>query len=429
MNYEEAVQFLNEIPMFSDRGVAAANFDLSRMHRFCNKLGNPHLHFPSVLVAGTNGKGTVCRMLASVYSEAGYKTGLYTSPHLLDVRERFHINRDQINKDLFASFFEMYGSFIRENRFTYFEVTTALAFWWFSSENTDLAMIEVGLGGRLDATNVLHPLVSVITSIGKDHMDILGNSITQIAREKAGIIKPNGTVIIGNLSEQAKSAVQDEAHKKEARLMGYNGEDEPELWTPESKEGFTKNHDAVIKHTDLINKRISGMVVDTISSHFPVSQEQFTRGLSKWRDRYSAHGSFEKLMKERNWYFDGAHNQDATKELVRHMKRIAPPEEWHVVLSFLKDKLTEEVTELWMDFPNVYLYAMEHERAADAEWMKKLFDEGVVLQNRDMAIEKLQSLETQLVIFSGSFYFYRVVKNWMGTLASADQINPPTQSK
>ena len=429
MNYEQAVQFLNEIPMFSDRGIAAANFDLSRMHRFCSKLGNPHLHFPSVLVAGTNGKGTVCRMLASVYSEAGYKTGLYTSPHLLDVRERFHINRDQIDKDLFVSFFEMYGSFIRENRFTYFEVTTALAFWWFSSENTDLAIIEVGLGGRLDATNVLHPLVSVITSVGQDHMDILGDSVTQIAREKAGIIKPNGTVIIGDLSEQAKSAVQDEAQKKDASLIGCSGDNEPELWISKGGKEFIKNHDAVIKNTDLINMRVSGLVVNTISGYFPVSEEQLIVGISKWRRRYPAHGSFQKLMRGRDWYFDGAHNQDATKELVHHMKSIAQPDEWHVVLSFMKDKLTEEVSELWKDFPNIYLFAMGRERAADAEWMKKKFEDGVVLQNRDKAIEKLQSLETQLVIFSGSFYFYTVVKNWMGTLASADQINPPTQSK
>jgi dihydrofolate synthase/folylpolyglutamate synthase len=169
--------------------------------------------------------------------------------------------------------------------------------------------------------------------------------------------------------------------------------------------------------------------VDTINGHWPVSKEQFKTGLSKWRKRYPAHGSFERLMKKREWYFDGAHNQDATNELVRQMNSIAPPEEWYVVLSFMKDKLTEEVSELWRSFPNIYLYAMSRERAAEAEWMKFIFKKGVVLQNRNMAIEKLRSLETELVIFSGSFYFYSVVKNWMGTLDSADQFNLPAQSK
>jgi len=156
-------QKLSTIPMFSKKGAGAANFDLSGMRRFCNLMGNPQNNFPSVHVAGTNGKGTTCRMLASIYHEAGYRVGLYTSPHLSDVRERFLVDGNMIDPSELNVFLDAYWRIIKEQKFTYFEITTAIAFWYFSRSNVDIAIIETGLGGRLDATNVIHPYASVIT--------------------------------------------------------------------------------------------------------------------------------------------------------------------------------------------------------------------------------------------------------------------------
>src|SRR6056297_2643907 len=287
-------QKLSTIPMFSKKGAGAANFDLSGMRRFCNLMGNPQNKFPSVHVAGTNGKGTTCRMLASIYHEAGYRVGLYTSPHLSDVRERFLVDGNMIDPSELNVFLDAYWRIIKEQKFTYFEITTAIAFWYFSRSNVAIAIIETGLGGRLDATNVIHPYASVITSIGLDHTDILGNTIAEIAKEKAGIIKKNVPVVAGSLPAEAVQVTKAVADKENA----------PYYQADSILESFQNNTlkitssageivDLIIhsgKQTDAKNALAAITVTNILQTHFPVIPEAVKNGVENVNQHYPGKG-------------------------------------------------------------------------------------------------------------------------------------------
>ncbi|MFH0947547.1 MAG: folylpolyglutamate synthase/dihydrofolate synthase family protein [Elusimicrobiota bacterium] len=213
MNYLQAVAFVENLGEFS------YDFDLTRIINFLEKLGNPQDNIKTIHVAGTNGKGSVCAYISTVLQKAGYKVGLYTSPHLLDIRERIQINREYIPKSVFANFVSNYSPSPIPCPLTYFELLTAMAFWYFERERVDFAVIEVGLGGRLDATNVIkNPLVSVITNISLEHTKYLGNTISKIAKEKAGIIKNNGFVVTGT-SGIALQTIKKIAKIKNARVI------------------------------------------------------------------------------------------------------------------------------------------------------------------------------------------------------------------
>lgn len=414
--------YLDSIPKFSKAGKTAANFDLNRMRNFCDRMGNPQNDFKSIHVGGTNGKGTVCRMTASVYQQAGYKVGLYTSPHLLNVRERFQINAKQIESDLLLEFFDLYEEYTRQSGFTYFEITTAIAFWYFSKMNVDIAVLEVGLGGRLDATNVVTPEVSVITSIGLDHTDILGGTIEAIAFEKAGIIKKDRPVIIGELPQEAEEVVRSVAESNHSKVLKTDDlnavyqNQEIQLWDVSPKITIdSKNW----KEIDAVNVAIVYKIVETLTSVFPLNWNTFAEGIERVKSRFLNHAVFEELSAEKKWYFDGAHNEQSVKTLTNHLLELAPANQWSVVLSFMGDKLNTKIAGLWNKFPDIYLYEMEGERSASMETMKSYFPSARVIQNHQF----LQSdhFKSELVIFSGSFYFYSIVSNWMGAIASADQ--------
>ena len=196
MTYKETTDWLfSQLPMFQNQGASAYKNDLSNIILLDNYLQNPHKKFKTIHVAGTNGKGSTSSLLASVLQEAGYKVGLYTSPHLKDYRERIRINGNVISEDYVVDFVSKHKSFFDRNQLSFFEMTVGLAFDYFANEDVDVAIIEVGMGGRLDATNIITPLVSVITNIGLDHTQFLGNTLTKIANEKGGIIKNNIPVV------------------------------------------------------------------------------------------------------------------------------------------------------------------------------------------------------------------------------------------
>jgi dihydrofolate synthase/folylpolyglutamate synthase len=202
MTYEETLEFLySQLPAYHRIGKAAYKEDLSNSVSFDNHLGSPHRNYKTIHVGGTNGKGSVSHILASVFMEAGYKTGLYTSPHLVDFRERIKINGKMIPKIMVVNFLKKHSSFIEKLKPSFFEMTVALAFDFFSREKVDVAVIEVGLGGRLDSTNIITPVLSVITNIGHDHMDLLGDTVEKVSIEKAGIIKQGVPVVIGETQE------------------------------------------------------------------------------------------------------------------------------------------------------------------------------------------------------------------------------------
>src|SRR4051794_8630979 len=205
MTYQEAIDYLmSTLPMFSRIGKAAYKTDITNTVKLCAFLDNPHLNFKSVHIAGTNGKGSTSHMLASVLQTAGYKTGLYTSPHLKDFRERIRINGELCKEDFVVDFTQRIQPVIDEIDPSFFEITVAMAFDYFARAEVDIAVIEVGLGGRFDSTNIIVPELSVVTNIGWDHMNLLGNTLGEIAFEKAGIIKPNVPVVIGEAIAETK---------------------------------------------------------------------------------------------------------------------------------------------------------------------------------------------------------------------------------
>src|SRR6186997_222301 len=205
MNYLQTIEYLfSRLPMYSRIGAAAFKKDLTNTITLCEYLGNPHKEFKSIHVAGTNGKGSVSHMLAAILQTAGYKTGLYTSPHLKDFRERIKVNGKEISEKFIVAFTEKIKPLIEEIEPSFFEITVAMAFDYFAQEKCDIAIIETGLGGRLDSTNVITPELSVITNIGMDHMNILGDSLEKIAFEKAGIIKKNIPVVIGEVLPETR---------------------------------------------------------------------------------------------------------------------------------------------------------------------------------------------------------------------------------
>lgn len=204
MTYEETLDYLfNQLPMYQRIGKAAYKADLTTTLQLDSYFNHPHTSFKSIHVAGTNGKGSTSHMLAAVLQQAGYKVGLYTSPHLKDFRERIRINGEPIGKQEVVDFVEQHRGIFEELQPSFFEMTAALAFYHFAREKVDVAVVEVGMGGRLDSTNIIHPLLSIITNIGLDHTEFLGDTIEKIAAEKAGIIKPDTPVVVGEWNEES----------------------------------------------------------------------------------------------------------------------------------------------------------------------------------------------------------------------------------
>lgn len=215
MNYQQTIDYLyNQLPMFSKQGASALKHDLLNTRELCTILGHPENRFPSVHIAGTNGKGSSSHMLAAVLQQAGYKTGLYTSPHLYDFRERIKINGAMIPENRVVEFVERLRAKIDTIQPSFFELTVAMAFAYFAEEKVDIAIIETGLGGRLDSTNVITPVLSLITNISFDHMNVLGDTLQQIAYEKAGIIKPDVPVVISETQPETAPVFYDAADQR-----------------------------------------------------------------------------------------------------------------------------------------------------------------------------------------------------------------------
>ena len=418
----DVYKWLNEIPMFGKTGASAANFSLRSIRRFCAELGNPQNTYPTIHVAGTNGKGTTCQMLASVCQSAGYKTGLYTSPHLLDYRERFRVNAAQITEQDLLRFFRRFDELLKRYSLTYFEISTAIAFWFFEQQKVDIAIIETGLGGRLDATNIITPEVSVITSVGLDHTDILGDSLGKIAKEKGGIIKPKKPVVVGRLKDEAMDVMKEIAAEKKSDL--YNADSLMPKFksgkiTLQSGEKKLKIDAAGRSKIDAVNCAVAYETVRLLKNRFAVSDENFVHGIEQMPVRFPYHGHFEQLHPELNWFFDGGHNHESVSVLVEQLGDIAPMQEWTLVLSMMRDKMSPDVLNQLQNFKSVYLYPQEQERAATFDELKSSFPSGVHLKADNRLPENwIEKHKTELVIFGGSFYFYNVVRRWMGAIAT-----------
>lgn len=434
--YDEALGEILKIPMFGNAGMAAMNYSLDRMHRWCRHLGNPQKKLPIIHVAGTNGKGTTCRMLAAVYEQAGYRTALYTSPHLTDLRERIRYQLQMIPKDAVLTFCRENHAALKDDTPTFFELLTLLAFWYFEKEHAEIAIIETGLGGRLDATNIITPQCTVITSIGMDHCDILGDTLAKIAAEKAGIIKPDIPLILGELPQEAREVIIEHAEAMKAPVTEplpstrvkkgtWEQVSSPAPPTPPSPSNLASASISKDRPpTDRINQTIVKNTVRALQKTFPVSDLALHEGLTHWHERIGPHANFEKMAcfesetaLPRTWYFSGAHNLQAWEDLTSHMNAIAPPSEWTVVVTLMSDKIAPSMREIFEPYRKLYLYAMDSERAATSDMLQQTLPWGTIIQEpSEIPTQSKQKERSGLVIFTGSLYFYSTVERWVQTI-------------
>ena len=336
MTYQEATDFLfSSLPMYQRVGNKAFKADLNNIIRLCEALGNPHTQFKSIHVAGTNGKGSASHIIASVLQEAGYKTGLYTSPHLKSFTERIRINGRPIEEAGVASFVENIQEIIKEMVPSFFEMTVALAFEYFASQKVDVAVIEVGLGGRLDSTNIITPEVCLITNIGLDHTDTLGDSLEKIAFEKAGIIKTQVPVVIGTRQEETAPVFQQVAKERKAPLHFAPQAEHPQYELDLKGNYQQKNLPGVLALLRILNEQSWGL-----------NDEVIRAGLRKVIQNTGLKGRWQTLRKEPLTICDTGHNIDGIKALVHQIKSLTY-EQLFLVLGFVNDKQVGEILGLF----------------------------------------------------------------------------------
>jgi dihydrofolate synthase/folylpolyglutamate synthase len=406
---KEVWSYLDSIPKFQDKGASAANFELENISKFCSLIGDPQNKFPSIHVAGTNGKGTTCHLLEAIYKHGGYKTGLFTSPHLLLYNERFRISGIEVADEKILHFFQRYEEELRKSKLTYFEISTALAFWLFAEEQVDLAIIETGLGGRLDSTNIITPEVSIITSVGLDHQQILGNTEVEIAKEKAGIIKDTVPVILGNISGEVESAILDTAELKKAGVTKASD------LKPEWSNGLFSIPDRNIAvQTQLkeeVNKWNIAAVyhcIQILDDRFKLSESDFRKSVSNFQ---GVAGRFERLHNDRDWYFSGAHNEQALQSTLLTAEKLSKDKQAVVIFSLMGDKMSSEVLSLLNELENKYYFELPSERAGSYKELSEHIKAELIEESTQKSI--LKEFESSLVIFTGSFYFYSTVKRWV----------------
>lgn len=382
MTYEETLEYMYKaLPMYQRIGSAAYKADLENAYELDKLTGHPHKSFKTIHVAGTNGKGSVSHMLASVYQKAGYKTGLYTSPHLADFRERIKIDGKLISKDYIIKFIQRNQCFYEMIHPSFFEMTVFMAFCYFKTEKVDIAIIETGLGGRLDTTNIISPIASVITNIGIDHTQFLGNTIKEISKEKAGIIKLATPVVISETAEMSKMVFNARACLMEAPIYYADQEYTYEYSTRTTNNTinhrYTNNKQAVSIETDLLgtyqHKNIRAVLktLEQTNSKIPVSAEALSEGLKKVRASTGFLGRWQEVAFNPLTICDIAHNIEGLTEILDQIKNTAH-KKLHMVLGFVNDKNIEEIIKLLPANASYYFTKSSIPRSADPEEIQAL---------------------------------------------------------
>jgi dihydrofolate synthase/folylpolyglutamate synthase len=343
MNYLETTDWMfSQLPMYQLQGASAYKKDLTNTVLLLNHLDNPQKKLQCIHVAGTNGKGSTSHMLASILQEAGYKVGLYTSPHLKDFRERVKINGQEISKEFVCDFINSNKTFFETNDISFFEMSVGLAFSYFEQEQVDISIIEVGMGGRLDATNVITPLVAVITNIGLDHTQFLGNTLAAIAAEKAGIIKPNIPVVIGEYTPDTKPVFLAKAKETNSEIY------------------FASDLIQTIYKSDLIgdyqeqNKKttLQTIAVLTASTSFKANTSAVSNGLQHVVKNTGLQGRWQQLKDSPKTICDTAHNKEGLAIVLNQIKK-EKHKQLHIILGVVNDKNLDEILPL---FPKEAIY-------------------------------------------------------------------------
>lgn len=359
MTYKETTDWMfSQLPMFQMQGASAYKKDLTNTHLLVEHLKHPETKFKSIHVAGTNGKGSTSSMIASILQEAGYKVGLYTSPHLKDFRERIRINGEMISEDFVVDFISENKSFFEANQLSFFEMTVGLAFDYFAKEQVDVTVIEVGMGGRLDSTNVITPLVSVITNIGFDHTQFLGDTLPKIATEKAGIIKSNIPVVIGEYSEETKPVFLDKAKFENAPL--YFAQDNPEV----------AYECALLGDYQVHNKKTVIQAIDLLKSEFNIDENHIKLGLKNVIRNTGLLGRWQILNKAPFTVCDSAHNSHGLRIVLNQIQKHSF-ETLHVILGVVNDKDLDSILPLFPKNAKYYFCKPNVPRGLDAEILKQ----------------------------------------------------------
>jgi dihydrofolate synthase / folylpolyglutamate synthase len=361
MNYQETINWMfNQLPMYQLQGASAYKKDLTNAHLLSNHLGNPEKNIKCIHVAGTNGKGSTSHMLASILAEAGYKVGLYTSPHLKDYRERIKINGMDISEKFVCDFINTNKVFFEANDMSFFEMTVGLAFDYFAKEKVDIAIIEVGMGGRLDATNIITPLISVITNIAFDHTQFLGNTLEAIAFEKAGIIKPGVPVVIGEFTPETKPVFLSKANENNSEIYF-------------ASELILENHPSdLIGDYQIHNKKTVLQTIRIINSQkdFKISENQIKSGLLNVKKNTGLQGRWQQLGEFPKIICDTAHNKNGLEIVMKQIQK-EQFETLHIVLGVVNDKDLNEILPLFPKNAIYYFCKPTIPRGLDAKILKE----------------------------------------------------------
>ena len=373
--YQETIDYLfSRLPMFSRIGAAAYKADLTNTIKLCEFIGNPHLRFKSIHIAGTNGKGSVSHMLAAILQTAGYKTGLYTSPHLKDFRERIKINGEMVSEDFVTGFTERIKPLITEIEPSFFEITVAMAFSWFALQKVDVAVIEVGLGGRLDSTNIITPELSVITNISYDHMNMLGNTLQQIAGEKAGIIKKGIPVVVGETVPETKLVFVQKAKDNEAEIYFANEKKWVADWTQEKHDliaTIVDNHtderkDYTLDLGGLYQTKNLLTVLEAVDvlvkQKWQINEKHIEKALKEVKKLTGLHGRWEVVHQNPYTVFDVGHNEDGIKQINEQLEH-CDFQKLHIVTGMVKDKEVSKILSLFPKYATYYFTKAQIPRA------------------------------------------------------------------
>ena len=390
MNYQETLQWMyNKLPMYQRIGGAAYKADLSNTITLLNHLDNPQRHFRSVHIAGTNGKGSTSHMLASIFQEAGYKTGLYTSPHLRDFRERIRINGEMIPEDAVVSFIAQHQAAFEQMELSFFEMTVGMAFDYFAKEQVDIAIVEVGMGGRLDSTNLITPELSVITNIGLDHVQYLGDTLEKIAGEKAGIIKEGIPVVIGETQDETQPVFENKAAECHSPIyfadkifscdkihIDSNTCQKYDIW---------KNSELYLEACEIPlmgnyqQKNLTTVMcaIDLLRERFELSDDDIRYGILNVIRNTHLMGRWQILQEEPLTIADTGHNVAGILEVAKQLAEINY-QKLHFVIGMVNDKDIDHVLQLLPHNCDYYFCKADIPRGLDANILaSKAFDYGL----------------------------------------------------
>lgn len=359
MTYQDTLNWMfSQLPMYQRQGQSAYKADLSNTLKLTEYLNFPERNFKSVHVAGTNGKGSTSHMLASVLQEAGYKVGLYTSPHLKDFRERIKINGKEVSKQYVTGFIKRNKAFFEENQLSFFEMTVGMAFEYFSKKKVDIAIIEVGLGGRLDSTNIVTPEVSVITNIGIDHVQFLGNTLEAIAFEKGGIIKSSIPVVIGETQKETVTIFKTLAKKNHSEIV-FADKEVKDVYESDLKGSYQfKNIKTVTQTIKVLREK-----------GYKISENHLKNGLQKVVENTGLLGRWQVLNANPKTVCDTGHNKEGLTYVMNQLQKEVF-ETLHIVFGVVNDKDLTSIVDLLPKNANYYFCKPEISRGLDAQLLK-----------------------------------------------------------